>query len=173
MKITLVTQLTIPSVCKQMCHSWQCWKRGKRTQHCGAKRFFHRKILLPSTECCPKTQRGQGRAGQAPTSASLRSVWCSGGTARSAACLQSLGSSKGKSCEQRTWNFQMASFKYNIIRYNYSNTLHAHKNPLTMERESGELQLGRGFSDNAKYFSVAIIKQENGRAQRAVQLFLI
>lgn len=42
-----------------------------------------------------------------------------------------------------------------------------------MEIESGELQLGRGFSDNAKYFSIAIIKQENGGAQRAEQLFLI
>lgn len=42
-----------------------------------------------------------------------------------------------------------------------------------MEIESGELQMGRLFSDNAKYFSVAIIKQENGKAQRTVQLFLI
>lgn len=72
-------------------------------------------------------------------------------------------------------NFKLAdaSFEYNIIRYNYSNTLHTHKNPLTMEIESGELQMGRLFSDNAKYFSVAIIKQENGKAQRTVQLFLI
>lgn len=49
--------------------------------------------------------------------------------------------------------------------------MHAHKNPLAMEIESGELQLGRGFSDNAKYFSVAIIKQEKGEHKELYSCF--
>lgn len=57
-KITLVTQLTIPSVCKQMCHSWQSWKQGMRTRHCGSKRVFPQEDSASIFRVLPKDPKG-------------------------------------------------------------------------------------------------------------------